>query len=96
MVEHQFRSLATLGDVVDGQDFHSGFVEAVGPAAIVAVRVHTHQSVPTRPPEDWDGETGHWGMGGLEASHDHLHYSEGTVQEDIREPESKGGIFTYK
>lgn len=46
VVEHQFQSLAMLGDVVDGQDFHSGFVEAAGQAATAAVRVYMHQSVP--------------------------------------------------
>ena len=78
-------------DAADGQDFHSDFAEVAGLAAIAAVRVHMHQSVPTLRPEDWDGETGQWGMAGLEALHDHFHYSEGTVQEDIREPESRSG-----
>lgn len=75
-----------LEDVEDGQDSRSGFGEAAGLAAIAAVRVRTHQSVPTLQPEDWDGETGQWGMEDLEASRDHLHYSEDTVQVDIQEP----------
>lgn len=76
-----------LEDVEDGQESQSGFGEAAGLAAIAAVRVRTHQSVPMLQPEDWDEETGQWGMEDLEASHGHLHYSEGTVQEDIQEPE---------
>lgn len=76
-----------LEDVEDGQDSHSGFGEAAGLAATAAVRVRMHQSVPSLQPEDWDEETGQWGMEDLEASHDPLHYSEGTVQVDIQEPE---------
>lgn len=79
-----FQSPATLEDVVDGRDFRSGLGEAAGLAAIAAVSVHMHQSVPMLQPEDWDGETGQWDMGGLEASHVHLQYSEGMVQRDIQ------------
>ena len=89
VVERLFQSPAMLEDVKDGHDFRSGFVEAAGLAAIAAVSVHTHQSVPMLQPENWDGETGRWDMGGLEALHVHLQYSEGTVQEDIQVSESR-------
>lgn len=90
VVEHQFQYPATLEDVLDGQDFHSGFVEAADWAATAAVRVRTHQSAPKPRPGSWGGETDQWGTGGLEALHDLLHCSEGTVQEDIQDPESRG------
>lgn len=84
--EHQFQFLATLEDVVDGWDFRSGFVEAAGRAATAAVRVRMDQSEPMHLPEGWDGETGQSGMEDLEASHALLHCSEGTVQQDTRDP----------
>lgn len=79
-----------LEDALDGQDFHSGFGEAAGPAATAAARGHTRQSAPTPRPGGLGGEVGQWGMGGLEALHDHLHCSEGMLQEDIQDPESRG------
>lgn len=84
-VELQFRSPAMLEDEVDGQDFRRGFAEAAGLAAIAAVGVHTHQSASMHRPEGLGGEAGQWGMGGSKASHDHLHCSEGTPQEDIQD-----------
>ena len=75
---------------MDGQDFRSGFAEAAGLAAIAAVEGRTQQSVPTRQPGGLSGEAGQWGMGGLKALHDHLHCSEGTPQEDIQGPGSRG------
>lgn len=87
--EHLFQFLATLEDVVDGLDSHNGFVEAVAPAAMAAVRVHMDQSVPMRQPAGWDEVTGQLGMGDLEATHGHYHCSEGTVREDIQDPESR-------
>lgn len=86
VAEHHFQSLAMLEDVVGGQDSHNGFVEAAGLAAIVAVRVDTHQSVPMHQPGRWGGETGQWGMGDLEAWYDPLHCSEDMFQEDILDP----------
>lgn len=87
--EHLFQFLATLEDVVDGLDSHNGFVEAVAPAAMAAVRVHMDQSVPMHQPAGWDEVTGQLGMGDLEAMHGHSHCSEGTVREDIQDPESR-------
>lgn len=84
--EHLFQFLATLEDVVDGLDSHNGFVEAVAPAAMAAVRVHMDQSVPMPQPAGWDEVTGQLGMGDLEAMHGHSHCSEGTVREDIQDP----------
>lgn len=72
------------------QDGRSGSVAAADLAATAAVRAHTHQSAPTLQPGDSGGEPDLWGTAGLEASHDHFHYSEGTVQQDIRDPESRG------
>lgn len=86
--EHLFQFLATLEDVVDGLDSHNGFVEAVVPAAMAAVRVHMDQNVPMRQPAGWDEVTGQLGMGDLEAMHGHSRCSEGTVQ-DIQDPESR-------
>lgn len=79
VAELQFLSLAMLEDAGDGQDFRSGFGEAADPAATAAARTDTLQSVPKRQPGVWGGETGQWGMGGWEASHDHLHCSEGMM-----------------
>ncbi len=87
---HQFRSPATLEDVQDGQDSHSGFVEAAGLAATAAVRGHTHQSAPRHQPGGLGGAAVRWGKGHLEASHDHSHCSEGTVQQDNQDPENRG------
>lgn len=86
MVEHQFQFLATLEDVVDGRDFHSGFVQAADQAATAAVRVHMDQSGPMHQPEGLDGETGQSGMEDLEALHALLRCSEGTVQQDSQDP----------
>lgn len=83
--EHLFQFLATLEDVVDGLDSHNGFVEAVVPAAMAAVRVHMDQNVPMHQPAGWDEVTGQLGMGDLEAMHGHSRCSEGTVQ-DIQDP----------
>lgn len=90
MVERQSRSLATPEGEQDGRDSRSGFVAAADLAAIAAVRLHTHQSAPTLQPGDSGGEPDLWGTVGLEASHDHFRYSEGTVQQDIQDPESRG------
>lgn len=87
VVEPHFQSRAMLEDELDGQGFQSGSVGAAGLAAIAAVREgHMHQSASIHHPEDLDGEADQWDMGGLEALHDHLHYSEGTRQEDIQDP----------
>lgn len=86
VVERQFLSPAMLEDVVDGQDFHSGFAETAGLAAIAAVGEHTHQSAPMHRLGGLGGEAGRWGMGELKALHDHLHCSEGTPQVDIQDP----------
>lgn len=80
-----------LGGVLDGQDFHSGFVAAAaGLAATAAVWGHMPQSVPTRQPVGLCGEAGYWGMEGLGALHDHFHCSDGMVQQDIQDPERRG------
>lgn len=89
-MERQFQSLATLEGEQDGWDSRSGFVAAADLAAIAAVRLHTHQSAPTLQPGDLGGEPDLWGTVGLVASHDHFRYSEGTVQQDIQDPESRG------
>lgn len=89
-MERQSRSLATPEGEQDGRDSRSGFVAAADLAAIAAVRLHTHQSAPTLQPGDSGGEPDLWGTVGLEASHDHFRYSEGTVQQDIQDPESRG------
>lgn len=86
VVEHQFQSLAMLGGVVDGQDFHNGFVEVADPAATAAAKMHMDQSAPKPQAGDWDEGTGQWGKGGLGALHDHLHRSEGKTQQDIQDP----------
>lgn len=88
MEEHQIQFLARLEDVLDGQGFHNGSVEAAGLAATAAVRVHMDPSAPMHQPARWDEATGQLGMGDLEASHGHSHCSEGT-QEDIPDPESR-------
>lgn len=89
-MERQSQSLATPEGEQDGRDSRSGFVAAADLAAIAAVRLHTHQSAPTLQPGDSGGEPDLWGTVGLEASHDHFRYSEGTVQQDIQDPESRG------
>lgn len=89
-MERQSRSLATPEGEQDGRDSRSGFVAAADLAAIAAVRLHTHQSAPTLQPGDSGGEPDLWGTVGLEASHDHFRYSEGMVQQDIQDPESRG------
>lgn len=83
MEEHQFQFLARQEDGVDEQDFHTGFVEAAGPAATAAVRVHMDQSVPIHQAV----ACAQWDMVDLKAFHDHLRCSEGTDQEDIQGPE---------
>lgn len=85
-VEHQFQSPAMLGGVVDGQDFHNGFVEAADPAATAAVKMHMDLSVSKPQAGGWDEGTGQLGRGGLGALHDHLHRSEGKTQQDIQDP----------
>lgn len=85
VVERQSQSLATPEGEQDGRDSRSGFVAAADLAAIAAVRLHTHQSAPTLQPGDSGGEPDLWGTVGLEASHDHFRYSEGTVQQDIQD-----------
>lgn len=89
-MERQSRSLATPEGEQDGRDSRSGFVAAADLAAIAAVRLHTHQSAPTLQPGDSGGSPDLWGTVGLEASHDHFRYSEGMVQQDIQDPESRG------
>lgn len=90
VVEHHFQSQAMLEGALDGRDFRSGFVEAAGLAAIAAVRGHKPPSAPTCRPGGLRGEAGQLGMGGLGVLHDHFHYSEGTVQQHIQDPESRG------
>lgn len=92
-VERHFQSRAMLEDGLGGQGFQSGSVGAAGLAAIAAVKEgHMHQSVSIHRPGDLDGEAGQWDRGGLEASHDHLHCSEGTLQEDIQDPLDSVGL----
>lgn len=91
--EHHFQSRAMLEDGLDGHGFQSGSVEAAGLAAIAAAKEgHMHQSASIHHLGDLDEEAGQWDMGGLEALHDHLHCSEGMLQEDIHDPLGSVGL----
>jgi len=99
-----FRSLATLGDVGDGPDCRSGFVDAAAAAraaaaaaqaavvvepATAAVRVHNRQSVPSPPPAVWGAEPGPSGTEGWGASRGRRRYSGNMIPGDIQAPEEK-------
>lgn len=84
MVGHHFRSLAKLEGAADV--FHSDLEEAVGLAAIAAVKVRMCQGVAKLQPGGWCAETGPWDRACLEALHDHLRCSEYMAPEDIQDP----------
>lgn len=73
--------------VLDGHDFHSGFVKAAALGATAAVREHTALCVPKHHPEGWDGAAAQWDRGDLKAQHVHLHCSGSMVQMGIQDPE---------
>lgn len=94
VVEHQFQSPAMLEGVQDGQGFRSGFAGAAGPTAIAAARGHKHQSAPRHRSGSSGGEAGLSGTGGSDASHDHFHCSEETVQQHNQDPLDNEGRDT--
>lgn len=70
VVGRLFRSLAMLEDFGGAPEFHSGFVEAAGLAAIAVEMARIHQYAPKPQPGVWSGVTGLWGMGDLGACRD--------------------------
>lgn len=85
VVGHQCQSLAMREDEVDAQDFHKGFVEAVGLEPTAAVEGRMHQNV-SKPQEEGCERADQWDMEGLKTVDGHFHCSEDNLLEDILDP----------